>query len=102
MTPVSGQTRVKAYEEYAERYGDLAREHMDRYRVPASIKLAQAILESGGGLSELARQSNNHFGIKCHREWDGLKCMLRMMGQTTASASTSAWKIRIAITLNFW
>ena len=73
MSPVSGQTRVKAYEEYAERYGDLAREHMDRYRVPASIKLAQAILESGGGLSELARQSNNHFGIKCHREWDGPK-----------------------------
>ena len=68
-----GQARVKTYEVYIETYGNLAREHMDRYRIPASIKLAQGILESGAGMSELARKSNNHFGIKCHRDWNGPK-----------------------------
>lgn len=44
---------------------------MERYGIPASIKLAQAILESGSGNSELARASNNHFGIKCASGWQG-------------------------------
>ena len=43
---------------------------MRKYRIPASITLAQGLLESGAGKSELARKSNNHFGIKCH-SWDG-------------------------------
>jgi hypothetical protein len=48
----------------------LAIEEMIRYRVPASITLAQGILESGAGSSELTRKGNNHFGIKCH-DWTG-------------------------------
>jgi LysM repeat protein len=44
---------------------------MHEYKIPASITLAQGILESGNGRSELASKSNNHFGIKCHRGWKG-------------------------------
>lgn len=68
---LSAQQRVKTYEDYIDRYGDLAITHMERYKIPASITLAQGILESGAGLSDLARRSNNHFGIKCHRGWSG-------------------------------
>ncbi len=68
-----GQARVKTYEAYIEKYGKLAREHMETYRIPASIKLAQGILESGAGMSELAQKSNNHFGIKCHNTWSGAR-----------------------------
>ena len=46
---------------------------MNRSGIPASITLAQGILESGNGLSELAKKSNNHFGIKCHGTWNGEK-----------------------------
>lgn len=68
---LSGQSRVSTYEAYVERYSDLAVTHMERYKIPASITLAQGILESGAGLSDLARRSNNHFGIKCHNGWRG-------------------------------
>ena len=44
---------------------------MKRYHVPASITLAQGLLESGAGKSQLARKSNNHFGIKCGKYWEG-------------------------------
>ena len=44
---------------------------MFEHRIPASITLAQGILESGSGKSELSRKSNNHFGIKCHKDWQG-------------------------------
>jgi LysM repeat protein len=57
-------------QEYIEQYSRLAMEEMIRSGVPASITLAQAVLESGDGASSLAKRSNNHFGIKCH-EWDG-------------------------------
>ena len=66
-----GQTRVSTYENYIHKYSDLAIAHMEKYRIPASITLAQGILESGAGMSDLARRSNNHFGIKCHRGWNG-------------------------------
>jgi LysM repeat protein len=68
---VYGQTRIKAYEAYIKKYSDIAVEHMQKYRIPASITLAQGLLESGAGMSDLARYSNNHFGIKCHRNWRG-------------------------------
>ena len=59
------------YVAYVNQYKDLAIEQMRKYHIPASITLAQGILESGAGKSELARKSNNHFGIKCHSSWEG-------------------------------
>jgi hypothetical protein len=58
-------------DEYIAEYKDLAKEEMVKYRVPASITLAQGILESNCGNSPLAIEANNHFGIKCHDEWAG-------------------------------
>lgn len=56
---------------YIEQYKDIAIAEMNTYGIPASIKLAQAILESGNGNSYLAREANNHFGIKCGGIWNG-------------------------------
>src|SRR5690606_30866036 len=56
---------------YIETYKYLAIDEMDRSGIPASVTLAQAILESNGGISKLARESNNHFGIKCKDYWTG-------------------------------
>ena len=61
----------KAYEDYIRRYRTIAVDEMKRHRIPASITLAQGLLESGAGRSSLARKSNNHFGIKCGRGWRG-------------------------------
>lgn len=71
--PVFGasQRKVPAYEKYIRQYGNLAVQHQKKFRIPASITLAQGLLESGAGQSELARKSNNHFGIKCHSDWRG-------------------------------
>ena len=59
-----------AYQNYIDQYKDVAIEQMHKYRVPASITLAQGLLESGAGKSRLAVKGNNHFGIKCHG-WTG-------------------------------
>ncbi len=56
---------------YVQQYKDLAVREMQRTGIPASITLAQGILESDYGRSRLARQANNHFGIKCHDSWSG-------------------------------
>lgn len=56
---------------YVERYKAIAIDEMNAYGIPASIKLAQAILESGNGNSYLAQEANNHFGIKCGGVWNG-------------------------------
>ena len=58
------------YQQYIDQYKDIAIEQMMRWKVPASITLAQGIFESGAGQSELTRKGNNHFGIKCHG-WSG-------------------------------
>lgn len=69
----SGQIRWNhAYQQYIDQYKDIAIEQMKRYKIPASITLAQGLFESGAGKSELARRGNNHFGIKCHG-WTGRK-----------------------------
>lgn len=58
-------------QEYIEKYKDDAIKEMHHSGIPASITLAQGILESGDGNSPLALYANNHFGIKCHSTWDG-------------------------------
>lgn len=63
----SRQTR----EEYIEKYKSIAVAHMERYGIPASITMAQGILESDAGNSVLSNSSNNHFGIKCKKNWKG-------------------------------
>jgi LysM repeat protein len=61
MTPV----------QYIENFKDEAIKEMLMFNIPASITLAQGMLESGNGNSDLAVYANNHFGIKCHKEWSG-------------------------------
>ena len=68
---LQAQTRNKQYEDYIKKYRELAVEEMKKYHIPASITLAQGLLESGVGQSTLARKSNNHFGIKCGSDWRG-------------------------------
>ena len=58
-------------EEYIQTYKDIAMREMKEHKIPASITLAQGLLESGAGNSALAREAKNHFGIKCHKGWDG-------------------------------
>ncbi|PTX58719.1 flagellum-specific peptidoglycan hydrolase FlgJ [Kordia periserrulae] len=58
-------------EVYIETYSDVAKREMELHGIPASITLAQGILESGSGKGELTLRSNNHFGIKCHKGWKG-------------------------------
>ena len=65
-----GQKRMTRAE-YINKYKALAVEEMDLYGIPASVKLAQALLESDDGNSRLAREGNNHFGIKCKSNWRG-------------------------------
>ncbi len=67
--PVSAQ-RI-SIEEYVEQYKEVAMDEMKRSGVPAAITLAQGILESESGNSELVKRSNNHFGIKCKSTWTG-------------------------------
>ena len=67
------QHKNPIYIEYFEQYKNIAIDQMHRYKIPASITLAQGVLESGAGKSKLAKESNNHFGIKCHNEWKGKK-----------------------------
>ena len=65
-------TSARSHQEiYIEKYSKIAVAEMYRSGVPASITLAQGLLESGYGRSELALKSNNHFGIKCHNGWQG-------------------------------
>lgn len=60
-----------SYSDYIERFAPLAVEQQEAYGIPASITLAQGLLESAAGRSTLATRGNNHFGIKCHSEWKG-------------------------------
>lgn len=56
---------------YIRKYASIAVNEMHSSKIPASITLAQGVLESGNGRSKLALKSNNHFGIKCHTKWRG-------------------------------
>ncbi len=66
--PTGGYADVIA--NYISLYADIAKEEMRLYKIPASITLAQGILESGAGRGDLSIRANNHFGIKCH-DWKG-------------------------------
>jgi flagellum-specific peptidoglycan hydrolase FlgJ len=70
---ITGNTLINKYsaEDYIERFKTIAVKEMNSYGIPASITLAQGLLESGNGNSSLARDANNHFGIKCTAEWKG-------------------------------
>ena len=73
LLTVSAQIRWnEAYQQYIDQYKDIAIQEMHRWKIPASITLAQGLYESGAGRSELARKGNNHFGIKCNG-WTGRK-----------------------------
>jgi hypothetical protein len=74
QTAVPTSTAGKdAYSAYIARYSDMAVDQMKQYGIPASITLAQGLLESDAGRSTLASKCNNHFGIKCHNDWKGRK-----------------------------
>ncbi len=68
-------SRVKVTTElvlaYIDEFKDTAKRNMQQYGIPSSIIIAQGILESGSGTAALSVQANNHFGIKCHKEWTG-------------------------------
>jgi len=68
-------TKKKTYSDsklaYIDMYSEIAMEEMRKYKIPASITLSQGILESRSGQSGLTLKSNNHFGIKCHKGWNG-------------------------------
>ncbi|RRQ50688.1 LysM peptidoglycan-binding domain-containing protein [Maribacter algicola] len=63
--------RIETIEEYIDTFSEIAQLEMKAYGIPASITLAQGLLESGYGKGELALKTNNHFGIKCHTGWEG-------------------------------
>ena len=69
----TSRTRVTndVIKDYIYQFKDIAMGNMRTYGIPASIILAQGILESGAGRGDLATRSNNHFGIKCHVGWAG-------------------------------
>jgi mannosyl-glycoprotein endo-beta-N-acetylglucosaminidase/LysM domain-containing protein len=69
--PAILSAQTPARDAYINRFREIAISEMERTGIPASIKLAQGILESGDGNSTLARKANNHFGIKCHNTWNG-------------------------------
>ena len=62
---------ISSVEDYIETFAGIAEFEMKAYGIPASITLAQGILESGAGRSDLVQRTNNHFGIKCHTDWGG-------------------------------
>src|SRR6056300_1851935 len=63
--------RFTSEKAYIESFAEVAMKEMKLYGVPASITLAQGILETNAGKSNLVKESNNHFGIKCHNTWKG-------------------------------
>lgn len=71
LLSVSIDAQKELYTSYINQYMDMAVEQMARYRIPASITLAQALLESRAGTSPLAVSGKNHFGIKCGSSWSG-------------------------------
>lgn len=71
INALNAQSRNPKYDAYIEKYSEFAIQCQNEHHIPASITLAQGILESGAGESSLAKECNNHFGIKCGNDWYG-------------------------------
>lgn len=71
VTPPANASYEEIVQTYIQNFKEIAQEEMLLYGIPASIKIAQGILESGAGRGSLTSRSNNHFGIKCHVGWTG-------------------------------
>lgn len=71
VVPATNASYDEVVAAYISNYGTIAKEEMELYGIPASITIAQGILESGAGRGELTRKAKNHFGIKCHKGWTG-------------------------------
>lgn len=71
QTTVISSNKNNTTLEYINQYAAIAKKEMKEHHIPASITIAQGILESNNGNGDLTRKSNNHFGIKCHRGWKG-------------------------------
>lgn len=71
MLQFAAYAQDNAHQQYINKYSSLAVSQMKKYGIPASITLAQGLLESDAGRSMLAVEGNNHFGIKCHSDWTG-------------------------------
>lgn len=71
LLPIFAQAQHITAEQYIETYKSVAIREMKEHGIPASITLAQGLLETGSGNSALAREAKNHFGIKCHKGWTG-------------------------------
>ena len=69
LNRISIQRTMSKASDYVDKYAEAAMEQMRKYGIPASVTLAQGILESASGQSELSRKGNNHFGIKATRTW---------------------------------
>ncbi|GEQ85530.1 hemagglutinin [Patiriisocius marinistellae] len=69
--PKNNSSYAEIVTDYISEFSQIAQEEMLQYGIPASITLAQGILESGAGRGELSNKANNHFGIKCHKGWEG-------------------------------
>jgi LysM repeat protein len=68
---IYSQSKSTSFEEYINKHKNLAIQHQEQFKIPASIILAQGLLESAAGDSYLAKRANNHFGIKCKENWKG-------------------------------
>lgn len=89
---------------YAEKYAEFAMEQMRLYGIPASVTLAQGILESASGQSRLAQNENNHFGIKATQSWIASVAntvSIPMTSRMRNSAATTVWAIPMPITPDF-
>ncbi|MFC7356576.1 glucosaminidase domain-containing protein [Jejudonia soesokkakensis] len=71
IVPKKDATYAEIVSAYIDSYATIAKEEMLQYGIPASITLSQGILESGAGRGDLTKKAQNHFGIKCHKEWTG-------------------------------
>lgn len=89
---LQAQVRHESYMSYIQLHSSEAIRQMDRHAIPASITLAQGLIETGAGRSTLAKEHNNHFGIKCHREWQGKRAKHTDDARNECFRSYGSWQ----------